>query len=1119
MLVLLFPGCKQAAGPAAENDQRPVKARFTLLKPAETGVAFVNELFEDSISNIFSDEYLYNGSGVAIGDVNGDSLPDIYFVSNKYANKLYINLGGMRFADVTDQAGVAAASGFKTGVTMADINGDGRLDIYVCRTSKVDNNEKSDFVFIHQGNTTEDGHQVPVYKEMGASMGLADNANTNQASFFDFDKDGDLDLFLVNHRNDFKEAATLRIMQLEDGSRVRLVSPITPYESNRLFRNDKGHFTDITKSAGVESSAFGLSASIGDFNQDGWLDVFVANDYIEPDYLYINNHDGTFTDHYYTAFRHSTHSSMGSDFADINNDGLQDLMVLDMKPEDPARYKLLQNIMTYDRYNILVLYNYGRQVARNVLQLNNGNGTYSDIGQFAGVATTDWSWSVLLADFDNDGWKDIYITNGYRKEVTNMDYINFADSLSRLNASTGQGKLKDMDRLKLLTEKKLRNYLLTNDHQYGFYNASEQSGLGQETFSNGSAYADLDLDGDLDLVVANFVDSAFIYRNDLKGQHWLQIEVRGKNNTLQPIGSYAEVFAGKLYQVESVAVNRGFLSSSSPILHFGLDSLTTVDSVILHWPDGSAEIIRNLPADRRITWAPSSHEKYPNRPSPAAPALFSGKRLLADWVQEENEYLDIKHERLLPYFLSREGPCVAVGDVNGDQLQDVFAGNGRGFSGALFVQDQKGGFTRTAQPALDNDAIFEDCGSVMTDVDGDKDLDLVVVSGGADLPANDNGYLSRLYKNDGKGNFARDNRFPVLRTNAGAVLAVDYDGDQDPDLVVTGRSTPGAFPAIPRSYLLRNDHGFFVDVTNEVFPELSGMGMVSDAVSGDLDADGNPEILFAGEWMTIRVFSIRQGKFTEITEAVGLTGLEGWWKSLTLSDYDGDGDLDLMAGNMGTNNRLRPTAQQPITLIANDFDGNGSTDPIMTFYYEGKEYPFATKDNLIGQIPILKKKYVYYSAYADQTVRDIFTAAQLKKSTYLYTKTLATMVFRNDQGHFQSIPLPVQAQWSPVFSMLVDDFNGDGRKDLLMAGNFNFAETETSEMDAGCGVLLLQNDKHEFEYVPNRLHGFWAQGEVREVRELVLAGGKTAILTANNAGPLELSVCLGKQAGAASVAR
>ncbi len=1109
LFILVFISCRQKTQLEIQTVKPPVPvhARFTLLDKETTGIHFSNDIREDYTYNIYLYEYMYNGGGVAIGDLNGDSLPDIYFSAFHEPNRLFLNLGHMKFMDVTEESGVSASEGHKTGVTFADVNGDGRMDIYSCRTSKTDDGLKNNFLFINTGNREINGIQVPIFEDQAAKFGIEDNSNTNHASFFDYDRDGDLDLFLLNHRNDFDKATQVRLQQNQDGTRTRISSPATPFESNRLYRNDNGHFTDVTRQAGLTSSAFGLSATPVDINGDGWLDLYVANDYIEPDFIYINNHDGTFTDHYQDYLKHSTQNSMGADAADLDNDGLVDLIVLDMKPEDPFRYKEMMNTMVYDRYNLLVQYGYGRQESRNVLQHNNGNGTFSEIGQYAGIAATDWSWGVLAADFDNDGWKDLYVSNGYRKDVNQLEYLNFfRDSIVK-NGGLSSAQFPDINEfLKNLPEKKLENYLFINQKNLGFINATKAAGMGQSSFSNGVAYGDLDQDGDLDIVVNNIDQPAFIYRNDVSNEHWLQIDLQGPKGNASAIGAYADIYAGQMHQYQMMLTTHGFLSCSEPLLHFGLDTINQLDSVILHWPDGKAEIMQHVAADQRIHWKRGMATSYTVNPKPKTAPLFEKDPEAVHWKHSDNDFVDSKRERMIPFNLSSEGPCLAVGDVNGDQLEDIFTGNGRGFPSAVLIQSKGGKFSLWPEPGIANDSSFEDCGAVLEDFDGDHDLDLVVVSGGNDLPMNDPGYMTRYYVNDGKGNFSRKANFPIIRTNAGAVLAFDFDHDNDKDLFIAGRCSPGRYPTAPKSFVLLNDHGNFRDVTREVFPDFENLGMITDLQQGDLDGDGQPELIIAGDWMPIQIYDFDGKTFINHTSDWGLDKTNGWWKSLVLSDVDQDGDLDLLCGNVGSNDRFQASIEYPITLVTNDFDGNGSLDPIMCFYYQDKLYPFAGRDEIIGQLPMLKKKYTRYTAYTTASITDIFSASDLEKSSYLYAYTLKTTLYKNENKKLKAVDLPYQTQLSPVYGIVVEDFNHDGLLDILMAGNFLYSETETGEMDAGNGTLLLQQADGSFRYVNNLEHGFWAQNEVRDLKPIQIAGGHQGILTGNNRGALELSI-------------
>ncbi|HEX5112347.1 MAG TPA: VCBS repeat-containing protein, partial [Saprospiraceae bacterium] len=752
---------------------------------------------------------------------------------------------------------------------------------------------------------------------------------------------------------------------------------------------------------------------------------------------------------------------------------------------------------------------YGRQVGRNVLQLNNGNQTFSEIGQYAGVAATDWSWGVLMADYDNDGWKDIFVSNGYRKDVTQFDYLNFfRDSIKQTGGLSAE-RFPDINQfIKFLPEQKIASYMFVHDRNLQFYDATKQAGMDQLKFSNGCAYADLDADGDLDLIVNNIDSPAFIYRNDSQKKNWLQIIVKGPKGNPDAIGAYADLYHGNNHQYQMVLSTKGFFSNSETILHFGLGSTTMVDSIILHWPDGSAEKMEQVSADQRIVWTKGSGKAYKHLLVKKEEPLFQNSNHLINWMHRDNDFVDSKRERLIPYNISSEGPCLAIGDINGDKLDDIYAGNGRGYSSSILFQTKESSFISQSEPGIRSDSMFEDCGAVLEDFDGDHDLDLVVISGGNDLPNNDNGYITRYYLNDGRGLFLKDSHFPVIRTNAGAVLAFDFDNDQDKDILIAGRCTPGRFPLSPKSYLLRNDKGVFTDITQSIFKACETLGMITDLDAGDLDGDGKEELVVCGEWIPIRVFSFNGKKFDELTQAFGLEKTNGWWKSVQLSDLDDDGDLDVLAGNLGLNNRFKTSVDYPITLVYNDFDGNGSVDPILSYYWQGKLYPSAGRDAILGQIPGLKKKYTRYHPYASATIHDIFTKEELDKSTSIYAYTFETTIFKNENKKLKSIVLPYQVQFSPIYDFVVQDFNEDGKKDILLAGNYLYSDTETGEMDAGNGALLLQQPDGTFTFVENRDHGFWAQREVRALKSVRLADGREAIITGNNRGPIEVSTCL-----------
>lgn len=1073
-----------------------LEKRFELISPQSSGITFSNAINEDYNHNILTFEYLYNGGGVTIGDVNNDGLPDIYFSGTLVSNKLYLNKGDMKFEDITNKAGVAANDGFKTGVTMADVNNDGWLDIFVCRTSKSDDGKKDNLLFINNKNLT--------FTESAEQFGLNDNSNTNHANFFDYDNDGDLDLYLLNHRLGFKDAVKMDLKSNPDGSITRIKSPKTPFESDRLYKNNNGKFTNVTKAAGLENSSFGLSATIADLNQDGYMDIYVANDYIEPDYVYINNRNGTFSDKYDSYIRHSSQNSMGCDIADFNNDGLLDIMVMDMIAEDPVRYKQLMNVMRKDRYNALLQYGYGHQAGRNVLQINNGNNTFSEIGQLSGVSNTDWSWGALFADFDNDGWKDIYIGNGYKRDVTDLDYMSYTrDSIQKSGGITKR-RFPDINTyLNMIPSKKLVNYAYKNNRDLTFTNATQDWGITQASFSNGTAYADLDADGDLDLIVNNIDNPAFIYKNLTSNTNYLQISLLGDKKNTQAIGTKVKIYTGNEVQFLEKTANRGFFSGSDPLLHFGLGNHSTVDKVEITWMDGKTHVMENVAAKQRLTIKHAEANKKPIQKTKSAP-IFAEKSSSYNisFTHKENVFDDFNRERLLPHKLSNLGPHISKGDVNGDGLEDFFIGGASNSAGALFVQDKNGKFQNQSDATWETDKIYEDLESVFFDAEGDGDLDLYVVSGGNASSANSTNYQDRLYLNDGAGNFS-NGKLPKSNSSGACVAAFDYDADGDLDIFVGGRTVPGKYPTAPQSLILKNDKGTFSNVTQSVAPDFEKIGMVTDLKLADLDQDGKEELIALGEWMPISVFSYDGKKFNNVTSKYGLQNTSGWWNCFALEDFDKDGDIDIIAGNLGENSRVKASNNQPIKIFANDFDGNGSLDAVMTYDHQGKQFPYAGRDHLILQLPGIKRNFNRYNKYAKADITAIFPKEKLASAQVLEARLMSSVLLKNEGGKFSITTLLREAQLAPAHEIMTSDFNGDGNMDALLIGNNDGAETESGVYDASNGTLLLGDGKGGFDFSPNKKHGLWATAQARDAVEIKLANGKTMILISNNDGKLQ----------------
>ena len=974
---------------------------------------------------------------------------------------------------------------------MADVNGDGHLDLYVCRSGDVREELRRNLLYVNRGDGT--------FREEAAAYGLDDAAYSTHAAFFDYDRDGDLDLYLVNHpihRYERFDVGLVRSMR-------------DSLAGDKLYRNEGGRFTDVSEEAGILGNpiGFGLSATVADLDKDGWPDVYVANDYVEDDYLYMNNGDGTFAERVRDHFAHTSQFSMGADVADYNNDALPDVLTLDMLPEDNRRQKLLKGPDAYDKYRLMLGYGYHHQLMRNMLHLNTGGSRFSEIGQLAGISNTDWSWAALLADYDLDGHKDLFVTNGYGRDYTNLDFLNYTfPKLARSAQDSGRGV---MELVRQMPTSELTNYLFQNRGDLTFADQTEAWGMGRPSLSNGAAYADLDLDGDLDLVVNNINEEAFLWENHadrLTSNHHLKVRFDGTGKNRFGIGAKAEVTGpdGRVFYQELVPT-RGFQSSVEPVLIFGLGDLERVD-VAVTWPDGSRQTLTDVQADQTITLHQEEAGPAPETSVSPAETRFTRlpDRLGLGFEHEEDAFVDFKREPLLPHLLSRLGPALATGDVNGDALADVFVGGARGQASALYLQQRDGRFAPVSVPDFEAHARYEDTDALFFDADGDGDLDLYVVSGGSDEAGDLSVYQDRLYRNNGFGALAYDaEALPEIESSGGAVAAGDYDGDGDLDLFAGGRVLPGRYPLAPRSYLLENVGGRFTDVTARAFPGLVAPGLVADAAWGDLDGDGRPELVMAGEWMPLRVFRPNTDKtFTEVTTDVGLGRTNGWWNAVRLADLDGDGDLDLVAGNRGLNAQMRATPDEPATLHAADFDGNGSVDPVLGYYIQGKSYPVASRDALLGQISPLKKRFTSYAAYADATVADVFSEAELDGALKLEAYHFATSLFENENGLFQERPLPLEAQFAPVNALLAQDFDRDGRTDLLLVGNNFASRIQEERYDAGQGLFLRGRPGLSFEAWSPVESGFVAPGDARRMALLNTRNG-SVIVVANNDAELD----------------
>ncbi len=1100
-LIVLLSSCKNSA--SDNENTSDAHAQFTgpmlfeKLPTSQTGIDFVNTVKEDETLNYLTFNYIYMSGAAAAADFNGDGLMDLYMSATTGENKLYQNKGNFAFEDIAKQAGVQAGEGVKTGVSIVDINTDGKPDIYQCRTGNTPES-RGNLLFI---NTTQNG--VVSFVESAAQYGLVANCPSTHANFFDYDRDGDLDMYLLNHRTDFNRTNDIRVRQ--DGQKVvHITEPVDQWTSDRLYKNEGNNkFTDVSQNAGIMNYAYGLSVTVLDANRDGWPDLYVCNDYVEPDNLFINNKNGTFTDRINDVMRHTSTFSMGCDIGDVNNDGLEDLLSADMQPINDYRQKVMATSMIPDRYTTMVSYGYGHQMMRNMLQLNNGDGTYSEIGCLAGVYATDWSWAPLMEDFDNDGYRDLFMSNGQRKDVNNLDYTSYSiDSIIQ----KGGGAKEAAAFMNSTKPFEYHNFMFRNKGDLTFEDVSIGWGLGEKTISNSAVFADFDNDGDQDIVVVNSFKPAFVYKNkarELGTGNYLQVKLEGGAQNPGGYGSSLLLETAGHKMTGSATPHRGFISASSDIVHFGLGKNATVEKLHIQWPDGKVQTLENVPVNQKITLKHS--DAKPGTPLTAmvgkdAKPLFSdvSSKAGSPYKHQENGFFDFTRERLIPRMYSNNGPCLAVADVNGDGLDDFYSGGSFGFRGLIGIQQANGSF-KTDATASKLDTIYEDTDAIFFDADGDTDQDLYVVSGGNEAPVNSRYYQDRLYINDGKGKFTPvPGSLPTETESGGCVAAYDYDTDGDLDLFVGGRVLAGGYPRTPYSYIMQNNGGKFSHVTTSAAPEFSQIGMVSDLVFADLDGDKTAEMIVCGDWMPIEVFKIEGGKCTKVTSKYGLEKSQGWWQSVAAADLDGDGDMDLVAGNTGLNTRYRASIESPIMLYANDFDHNGSIDPLMAYKVDGVYKPVAFRDQMIKQLPILKKKYVRYANYASASIEDVFPKKELEAGMVLSVTELRNMWFENQAGKMIPHAFPNEAQTAPVRSILVADFDQNGTQDLLLAGNDYGTEIETGRYDAGNGTLLLNDGKGQWRYIPNLMSGFWAKKDARAVRSFKAAGGKKGIMVANN---------------------
>ena len=1105
LLVILLSSCKDSVVSKT--------TLFSLLPAFETGIDFNNTVTENDSMNLILNEYLYNGGGVAVGDINNDGLPDLFFSGNMVSSKLYLNKGNFKFQDITKTAGVTT-TGWCTGVNMVDINADGYLDIYVCVAGPGSSVQRLNKLFINNKNAT--------FIEQSKEYNLADTSHSTQAAFFDYDRDGDLDMYLMNH-------------VISKGSinpnlvRAKLINGENP-NTDKLYKNEgivSGHplFKDVSKEAGITIEGYGLGLAISDLNQDGWPDIYVCNDYLSNDLLWINNKDGTFTNKIGSAIKHQSNSAMGNDIADINNDGLQDILTLDMMPEDNYHRKMMHVPATYDRREAETNLGYQQQSMRNMLQVNqgfkeNGDPYFSEAGYYADIYCTDWSWSALMADFDNDGYKDIHITNGFVRDLTNGDFISFRQRLYNTKVVSDQQYMHQlMEELAKIPGREIKNYFYKNTGQLNFINKTEDWGISKTSYSNGAVYADLDNDGDLDIVTNNINDVPFILKNNLIKDNklpiadtinFLQIKLKGKDQNLNGLGSTVRYAMHGNIQIVEQNPSRGFMSGIENRLHIGLGKDSIIDSLYIYWPTGKSQILKNIASnqtlvlDEHLAKPDNGNLEIWKRCSQTNRENIQFKNCTSDlgigFKHQDENYIDYNSSPLLPQKYSQLGPGISVGDLNGDGLDDFFVGNGYKHSGELFFQQQNGKFA--SRPLTKGTKYQEDMGSLLFDADGDKDLDLYVVSGTSEFTTGSPYQQDRLYFNDGHGNFKIDtNALPDLTSSGSCVVAGDIDNDGDLDLFVGGRQIPGKYPLSPRSYLLKNSNGKFVDVTTSLGPELENIGMVTSALWTDFDNDGLTDLMVAGEWMPICFFKNYNGKLKKLSTNISSIST-GWWNSIIGGDFDNDGDTDYMLGNLGLNAKLKATVDHPMNIEAADFNKNGSVDAIIGFWLKDKDgtlnkFPLPQREMLVATIPSARKIYNSFNDYANADMNTFIAKLNAPALFTANAQELRSVYIQNSGGNkFNMHALPMEAQLAPQFGMSVGDFNNDENLDVLLVGNSYSSDVSTGQYDASYGLCLTGDGNGHFTAVKHT--GFFVDGDSKGMALLYDNKNNPVFLSARN---------------------